>query len=65
MLEQGEPVLRAIAQLVVTLRGAGDVAALTEWLQAVAPIITLALMLQQRAGAARPYTVKPSAETLK
>lgn len=65
ILEQGEPMIRACVQLVVTLLGYGDVEAAVAWVQTVAPVLTLLMVLQQRAGAARPYTVRPSRKSLK
>ena len=65
MLEAGEPMIRAAVQLAVTILGHGDVDAATAWVQTVAPVVTLILTVQQRAGAARPYTVRPSRKALK
>lgn len=65
ILEQGEPAIRAVAQLVVTIWGAGDVEALVAWVQTVAPVATVALLVRERAGAARPYTIKPTRRALK
>lgn len=65
ILQQGDPMIRAVAQLGVTLWGAGDVDALVAWVNTVAPVATLLLLVRERAGAARPYTIKPSRKTLK
>lgn len=60
ILEQGEPAVRAIATLVATVFG-GDADAMTAWGMDVLPLATLMLAIQQRSGAARPYTVNPKA----
>ena len=65
ILEQGEPAIRALAQAVVLLSGTGDVDAVMAWVQTIAPVITTLLALQQRAGAARPYTIRLTRETRK
>lgn len=65
ILEQGEPMIRAVAQLGVSLLGTGEVEAVVGWVQTVAPIATLALLVQQRAGASRPYTARPTRRALK
>jgi hypothetical protein len=65
ILQQGEPMIRAVAQLAVTIWGAGDVEAVVAWVDTVAPVATLLLLVRERAGAARPYTVRPSRSALK
>lgn len=65
VLEQGEPVVRALATLIVSLGGlAGqvwDVGTMTAWCMDVAPAVLWVAAMQQRAHAARPYTVNPRA----
>lgn len=56
--EMGEPVIRAIATLVGTAFNA-DANALTQWGMDVAPLFTMLIAMQQRSGAARPYTLDP------
>ncbi|MBC7282589.1 hypothetical protein [Hoeflea sp.] len=60
MTEMGEPVVRAVVTLAAGVFG-GDANALTEWTMTVLPIVTLILAMQQRSGAARPYTLDPRA----
>lgn len=65
ILQQGDPAIRAFAQLAVTIWGAGDVEAIVAWVKTVAPVATVALLVRERAGRARPYTIKPTRGTLK
>jgi membrane protein implicated in regulation of membrane protease activity len=65
VLEQGEPVVRAIVTMLATLAAVAgiswDVVTLTSWVMEVAPAILWVAAMQQRAHAARPYTVNPKA----
>lgn len=76
---QGKEVVEAAAVLLVTvwtwldflagLAGlrlpAGDAAALTAFIMKIGPLAGFLMALQQRSGAARPYTVKPTRQTLR
>lgn len=58
MQDMGEPVVRAAVTLIAAPFGA-DASAWTDWSMSVLPVVTLVVALQQRSGAARPYTLDP------
>lgn len=60
ILGQGEPMIRSIATLVAMITN-GDADVYTQWGVDIAPLFTLGIVLQQRAGASRPYTTDPRA----
>lgn len=60
MQDMGEPIVRGICTLAANVIG-GDAGAYTEWAMTVLPVATLLLAMQQRSGAARPYTLDPRA----
>lgn len=77
--QQGEPVVAGLATLLANLWTwldflAGQAGArlpeltapaITRWFMSIGPFVCFLVAMQQRAGAARPYTVKPTRETLK
>jgi len=72
ILDQGEPVIRALVALAATVCASCgiDVDAVTMQVMEIAPLATLIVAMWQRsggwgAGEARPYTVRPSPETLR
>lgn len=72
ILDQGEPVIRALVSLasVICASCGIDVDAVTLQAMEIAPLATLVLAMWQRsggwgAGEARPYTVRPAPETLR
>lgn len=58
--DTGEPLIRALALALAPLTG-WDVERATETGLALLPLVTLAFAMQQRSGAARPYTADPRA----
>jgi hypothetical protein len=68
ILESGEPVIRGFATLIepvlVLIGMEVTVEGITDWLQTVGPVLTLMTVVHQRSGAARPYTIKITKETL-
>ena len=58
--ELGEPVVRALATLGVSILG-GDVEAITDIGMDLLPLASLIVLLHQRSGSARPYTMDPRA----
>ena len=65
VLEQGQPVVRAIATLIVALAGAfgiaWDVASMTAWCMDVAPAVLWVAAMQQRAHAAQLLHMRAAA----
>lgn len=56
--DMGEPAVRALVTLWVSILG-GDVDQLTATWVDILPVFTLIVALQQRSGAARPYSLDP------
>lgn len=64
LVEQtGEPMAAAIGTLFALVTG-GDPDQAAAVAVDLLPLVTLTVALQQRSGAARPYTLKANAETL-
>lgn len=63
-LQAGEPVVRATADLACLALGC-DPDAVTGHLMGLLPLVLWLLALHQRSGAARPYTLRMTPETLR